>query len=379
VSATASQAHGAFLRTRHFGSLDGIRCFSILAVVWHHTDHSWVGARWAGRGFLGVDMFFVLSGFLIVTLILREKERTGTVSLKDFYVRRTLRIFPIYYGLLLGLAAVYLLLKPHDDDTRALVAKLPFYLLYLCNFLAVHANNLAITWSLATEEQFYMLWPTVEKVIRGSAIFWVLGAVLLLNQLVNFGVADPLLNRVYSPDHHPEILDVTFTPIALGVLLAHVLHRPKGFAIVHRLVGSPWSSPFAACALGAALIAAPADIAGWPRLLIQLLMTLLLASVVLREDHRLSRPLSWKPIVRIGVVSYGMYLFHMLIRHAVLAAMRRAGLEGIILLDFVLVSLATWLFAEVSFHFYEKRFLALKKKFERPRIISSASEPVEER
>src|SRR5688500_8977594 len=119
-------SHDAFLRTRHFGSLDGVRCFSILAVVWHHTDHSWVGAAWAGRGFLGVDMFFVLSGFLIVTLILREKDRTGTISLKDFYVRRTLRIFPIYYGLLLVLAALYGISKPDDDDTRVLLDLLPY-------------------------------------------------------------------------------------------------------------------------------------------------------------------------------------------------------------------------------------------------------------
>ena len=324
-------------------------------------------------------MFFVLSGFLIVTLVLREKARTGTVSLKDFYVRRTLRIFPIYYGLLLVLAAAYGIGKPDDDDTKVLFDTLPFYLLYLCNFLAVHANNLAITWSLATEEQFYMLWPTVEKVIKGSLIFWVLGAVLLVNQLINFGVADPILNRFYDPAHHPEILDVTFTPIALGVLLAHLLHREKSYALFHRLLGSPWSSPFAASAVMALVIAAPADITGWPRLAIQMLMAIFLASVVMREEHQMKKMLSFAPIVRIGVVSYGMYLYHLLIRHAVLAAMRRVGLEEIILLDFVLVGFATWLFAEASFHLYEKRFLALKKKFEKPRIISSASEPIEER
>src|SRR5262245_23572181 len=151
LAAAADEAHREFRERRHFGSLDGIRALSILAVIWHHTDHSWVARDWAGRGFLGVDMFFVLSGFLIVTLLLREKDRTGRISIRDFYVRRTLRIFPIYYGLIFALTAIYSALKPHDPDTEVLLAKLPYYLFYLCNFLAVHAHNLGITWSLATE------------------------------------------------------------------------------------------------------------------------------------------------------------------------------------------------------------------------------------
>ncbi len=359
-----TEAHDAFRRTRHFGSLDGIRCFSILAVVWHHTDHAWIGAGWAGRGFLGVDMFFVLSGFLIVTLLLREKERTGDVSIKDFYVRRTLRIFPVYYGLILALAAIYLVFKPQDDDTQVLVHRLPFYLLYLCNFLSVHAHNLGITWSLATEEQFYLVWPSVEKLIKGWAVFVVIAVVLLLNQLVNFGLFDPLLDRIYTPGHQPEIFDATFTPIALGVLLAHLLHRPASFAVFYRLLGSRWSSAFAAGVVGLLVVVAPADISGAPRLLIQLTMAIFLASVVIREGHVLAPLLSLKPIVRIGVVSYGMYLFHLLVRHGVLAGMAKAGLDGVVLLDFVLVSLATWLVAEVSFRFYEARFLALKSRFQ---------------
>lgn len=358
-----SEAHAAFRGTRHFGSLDGVRCVSILAVLWHHTDHTWVQMAWAGRGFLGVDMFFVLSGFLIVTLILREKEKSGTVSLRNFYLRRTLRIFPIYYALILTLAVAYALLKAGDPDTRRLLDNLPLYLLYLSNFAPTHANNLGHTWSLATEEQFYLIWPALERFVRGRAIFVLLGAVLLLNQVINFGLLDPLIDRYYAHEHHPEVFDATFTPIALGVLLAHLLHRPAYFSWVYRMVGTRSACLVCGGLLLFMIAVSPPDVSGVPRLTIQVLMALFLASLVVREDHVLAPALSLKPIVRIGTVSYGMYLYHMHVRHAVLAALSKVGLERVPALDFILVTVATWLVAEVSFRLFEQWFLRLKKRF----------------
>jgi peptidoglycan/LPS O-acetylase OafA/YrhL len=88
-------SHATYRTTKHFASLDGVRCCCILAVIWHHCPHPPSPANVLERGFLGVDMFFVLSGFLIVTLLLRERDRSGRINLKNFYVRRTLRIFPI--------------------------------------------------------------------------------------------------------------------------------------------------------------------------------------------------------------------------------------------------------------------------------------------
>ena len=93
--------YDAYRGTRFFASLDGLRCLSILAVIWHHCG--WQSQAWAAHwsilhmGYRGVDLFFVISGFLITTLLLREREETGTVSLRDFWIRRTLRIFPLYY------------------------------------------------------------------------------------------------------------------------------------------------------------------------------------------------------------------------------------------------------------------------------------------
>src|SRR4051812_43977390 len=114
-------AHQTFLGTRSFGSLDGVRGLCILAVLWHHSGPA-SGIPLSQRGFLGVDMFFVLSGFLIVTLLLRERDRTGRISLRKFYARRTLRIFPIYYLLIFGLLFLYLVFRPESAGAKSYFA-----------------------------------------------------------------------------------------------------------------------------------------------------------------------------------------------------------------------------------------------------------------
>lgn len=89
--------YDAYRARRTFGSLDGFRCMSIVAVIWHHSRGDIGFGRLGLRGFLGVHVFFVLSGFPIVTLLLREHARNGQISLKAFYARRTLRIMPLYW------------------------------------------------------------------------------------------------------------------------------------------------------------------------------------------------------------------------------------------------------------------------------------------
>src|SRR5512138_2233009 len=158
-----SDAHARFLQTRTFGSLDGLRAIAILVVVWHHATSG--EPRWpiAGRGFLGVDLFFVISGFLIVTLLLRERRRSGGISLKDFYVRRFLRIFPPYY-LMLAVVGAKAFLSP-GNRSASVSHDLPYALLYVSNLVPMQ-SMLAITWSLSVEEQFYLVVPALQRFAR---------------------------------------------------------------------------------------------------------------------------------------------------------------------------------------------------------------------
>lgn len=345
----AMSGHHAFLTRRFFGSLDGLRCLAIVAVIWHHTEDGLPRLPASQRGYLGVDLFFAISGFLIVTLLLRERDRSGTISLPRFYQRRSLRIFPVYYGLFGVLVFVFGVWKPGSRMSEIFFHYLPYHLTFTSNWIQ-DVSFLSITWSLAAEEQFYLLWPPVERWFRHAAVGLLL-VLIAANQAINLGG----IGRGWDLN----ILSVTFTPICLGVLLAHGLHSRGSYDRVARAVGWPGAPAVFLVAVVLAMNIHVDDLSGWPRLLIQVLMVLLLASCVAREDHILAGPLAWPPIRRIGVISYGLYLFHMFARHGAESLLTRAGVlfPGSLFFACLAISVVA---AELSFRLYETPFLRLK-------------------
>ncbi|MEO1585542.1 MAG: acyltransferase [Planctomycetota bacterium] len=358
--------HKRYLQTRYFASLDGLRCLCILAVLWHHSTKPDIPLRLNELGFLGVGMFFALSGFLITTLLLRERDSTGTISLTDFYARRTIRIFPIYYLLLAALAVFYGLVNRGTAEGQAYFQDLPYFLTYTSNWIHVAAGNQDILWSLATEEQFYILWPLIEKLLRPRWALGVLLGIIGVNQLINFGITDPLTARWFGEEFNSlSIMDATFTPIALGVLLAHCFHHPGVFKLFYRVLAPAWSPLALLLGFLVFLEFTPRDISGWPRLGIHLLMTMLLGSIVIREQHWLRRPLMLWPFKRLGMISYGMYLYHMWCLHIVREGLTAAGVVGEERLYIFPVAglLLTIAVSEASFRLIETPILKLKKRF----------------
>jgi len=351
--------HASFLAQRRFGSLDGIRAFSIIAVVWHHASVAMESVPLTQHGFLGVDAFFVMSGFLIVTLLQRERDKSGTISLKKFWVRRSLRIFPLYYALILLFIVLYGVVRPEARAAGDFFEELPFYLTYTSNWVPVAA--FAISWSLATEEQFYLFWPAIER--WAPKTVWLAIAIGIgISQLLNFGpLRGPLESTLGFRYAELEVLQATFTPILLGVALAHLLHRKSSFDVVAKVLGGRWASVVALLAT-IALSAIGGEIAGWPRLGIQVALFALVGSVVVREDHILERLLKLKPLVRIGLVSYGIYLLHLFPIGLVDAAQNRFGVT-VPYATFVLGLLVSWGVAELSYRFFETPFLKLKERF----------------
>src|SRR5262249_2721724 len=117
---------------KRFDSLDGLRCLAIVPVVWHHaTPRPLEGVL--GRGPLGVDLFFAISGFLITTLLLRERENQGRIAMRAFYMRRTLRIFPLYYLVLGAFVLHALLFREHGEARDHFLRSLPFHATYTTN------------------------------------------------------------------------------------------------------------------------------------------------------------------------------------------------------------------------------------------------------
>ena len=352
----ASAEHAAFRALERFSCLDGLRCLSILAVIWHHASIDVAGLPGSQRGFLGVDLFFVISGFLIVTLLLRERERRGSISLRQFYARRTLRIFPAYYATLLGLACLYALAGEGSERAALYFAELPSYLTYTSNWFDVAIFG--ISWSLATEEQFYLFWPPIERFAR-RWVWPALIALIAVSQFANFARDGAVFEMVFGADARAlDIMQVTFTPIALGVALAHALHDPRSFAWLFRVAGGRFAAPAWLAAVFAIANIPAADISGAQRLALHLAMTMLVASTTLRDGNALRSLLTLPWIARIGVVSYGMYLFHLF----AMAAIQRAapGLPGALLFGATVA--ATWLVAEASFRWFEAPFLRMKER-----------------
>ncbi len=352
-SATSSAEHQAatpeerFRSTSYFGSLDGVRALAIIAVVWHHATGPERSVDLAERGFLGVDMFFVLSGFLITTILLRETRRTGDISLRRFYARRSLRIFPLYYGLVLAsFAASYVMSGFHFEGVRESIVPL---LLYMVNWFP-SASLFFVAWSLAAEEQFYLVWPPLQKLLGAMALI-PLGLFLLANQAVNFGFL------FEAQREGMDMLEITFTPICLGVFAAYLLNYR--FEQVWSVLGHRLAAPLSGVAL-LALLTLPSDVTslvGMHRLGIHMLMTTWLITLVIREDHMLAGFLKLPALVRIGIVSYGMYLFHMFVIHVVVEML---GVLDLSVALFVVVMIGTYVVSEISFRLFETPLLRLK-------------------
>jgi peptidoglycan/LPS O-acetylase OafA/YrhL len=328
-----------------FGSLDGLRALAILSVVAFHSGRGLLGMQPA----VGVSVFFVISGFLITTLLLRERGRTGDIDLRAFYARRSLRIFPLYYTMLALYTAV-VLLKEHGSYRADFLHNLPYFASYTSNWFVRLDKDRVIfyfAWSLATEEQFYLLWPSVEKFL-GSHQRPVLlaGALALVQPWV-------LLTGTEAVSFGRHMLASIAPSICLGVVLAHGLDASQA---VRRFFARRWLSPvFLAVFLGTLCVFDHTSV------VVSLAITGLVGACVATEDHALAPVLAWRPMVSIGRVSYGIYMMHMLVTNAVEHALPRLPF----LVRFPLIATATWAVAWTSFHFYESRFLRLKTRFDR--------------
>jgi peptidoglycan/LPS O-acetylase OafA/YrhL len=363
--AAAFDAFDAYRRTKVFSALNGIRALCALGVIQWHTWEEIPKLRFLTHGYLGVDVFFTVSGFLIVTLLLRERDRCGDISLRQFYARRTLRIFPIYYLLIFLVLFAFLLVYPwKPGGLRFYLPVAAVLVTYTTDIIIVPALGIFYHfWSLAVEEQFYMIWPTVEKYLTAPVKWVLLLAGLVVNQMLHYGVFTEAINRLYGrPDaHRLPIYLKTFTPIILGVIIAHLLHHRRSFNVLYRLVGWRWSALTILAVVFLVLQREPKELVGIPMSAMHLAVALGVAAMVIREDHGLQRILTFGPLARIGAISYGVYVYHTLIIDLLYKG-SHGRMAGPAL--FVVASVLSILTAEISFRFYESRFLNLRERFQ---------------
>ena len=362
-----------FRSTKYFPSLDGLRAISILAVIWYHVPE--LRPLWA-TGFLGVHLFFVISGFLITTLLLREKSATGKISLKNFYIRRTLRIFPAYY-LTLGL---FLLLCLAVPDLRAnglatYIHNLPSFLTYTSNWFVYPWGPgrvvFVAAWSLATEEQFYLFWPGIIAIGRK----WYIPVIVMLLLIVANEVIKIKFGYLFflSGQSLPiTMLNSVSTAICFGCLLAYALDRPGSFSIAWKVLGQTWSPPFFMLVMGFVAVIPNNDELHVLRMFyICTMMTLAVASCCIRTDNLLRPILANRAVRYLGSISYGMYLYH---AFGINLTDRFFGFtKPWPLLQFAAVVISTAAIASISYWFYERYFLRLKERFQARRSLGAIS------
>lgn len=334
-------------------SLDGLRAISILLVVVGHAippkTFPQLFTLFGHLGNYGVRIFFLISGFLITTLLLKEFDRTGRISLKNFYIRRSLRIFPAFYLYVITiviLSSLGLVVLYRGDLLHTLT--------YTMNYHLKRSWYLNHIWSLSVEEQFYLLWPAVILLVRPRAALkialWVivLAPVIRLFMVFVFDASPTALTR-----HFQAVSDA----LATGCLLAGFYNWLGRQDWYMRFSGKFWV-PFLA---GLILAGSGAGFLWNPLLFYIPGQSLANLGGILLIDHAIRHPggwfgqvMNWKPLAYIGMWSYSIYLWQELFLDH-----EKTGL-GIPLPYNVILTFAVSI---LSYYLIEQQFLKLKDRF----------------
>jgi peptidoglycan/LPS O-acetylase OafA/YrhL len=322
-------------------ALDGLRGVAILCVVLYHV-------RLLKNGFLGVDIFFVLSGFLI-TLLLIQEGSAGRINLRWFYWRRALRLMPalVVYVAICGIVAVFYL--PWATVTKQMLAALT----YTTNIVRLSGGTgstyFGHTWSLSIEEQFYLLWPPLVAVACHYRRLGAAVGVAVGGSLAAIGLRQYLWEGLHSAARLYFALDTRLDAILLGALAAFTLGRlrPSRWYGVVALLASLW-------------ILLCVTLVDWnlatlylkASVFINLGVVAIVLGVLLAPSGIVATALSTPPLVWLGRLSYSLYLWHFAVIFGFLPTAPTAWQ--------ITVSVA---FAAASFAFVERPMLRLKQKF----------------
>jgi peptidoglycan/LPS O-acetylase OafA/YrhL len=335
--------------------IDGLRALAVSGVMLDHWGPEWIGPA----GGFGVRLFFTISGFLITGILLARREElvagrtTFWAEIKTFYARRTLRIFPPYYALL----AIFAILGLLGYD---IVSGMLWHVAYLSNFFifrqGVWPGHYGHLWSLAVEEQFYLIWPAVIFLTPARALRPLFGALIVGAFAFRIALFMAGFNLAVQVG---LLLPASLDPLCLGALLAAITQRGRIAGSTLGLIGV-----VGACLYATILVA---RVHGFPEaglainLAIGLISFALIGGIVLGYAPNGFAWLNWAPLQYLGRRSYGVYLFHGLGAYLVDAlGGARLGLWPRLVACFI-VALAI---ASISWVVLEQPILKLKDRFE---------------
>jgi len=309
---------GASPDKSHNGALDGLRFFAFLLVFFFHALQWSPWGNWPiiRFGFLGVPIFFVLSGFLIggILLDLKAKQRQGyglLAKLKTFYIRRALRIFPVYY-LFIGILVLLMVLSGQSDPIAR--EDVPWHLAYLTNFRSFFVGMDRIRqghfWSLAVEEHFYMLAPLIVLVVSRATLVRLLAGIILAVAAARFAIY-----RAGSARDFWVLSPMQFDLLGLGIATA-IIDRHGSFYRIGarglRILGIVGAAFFVLYVrrfyLGRPGIGV--IYATFGPLSLGVATAALVLTLWQEPTRWFARVMAFRPFAYFGQISYGLYLFH---------------------------------------------------------------------
>jgi peptidoglycan/LPS O-acetylase OafA/YrhL len=345
------------IASAHIPGLDGLRAVAVGGVLLFHYG---VLPFWAGG--VGVSLFFVISGFLITHLLLKEYEQHGTISLRSFYVRRALRIFPAYY---VFLAFSFILMRRlgQEADGKLFASAITYAIDYVEAIGHYRSTLISHSWSLAVEEQFYLLWPAALVLLlrRGANVLQNIAVAALA--IVLWRIA--LIAAGYSAYIY-YAFETRADYLLVGCAIA-VGARSAWMDTVSSRLSAYGANPLLSLALCIALFVMPFarfGVSVGHTLMAVCLGAFLVQSICLSATP-MWRWLEWEPVRYVGRISYPIYLYHQ-----AATKLLPANLSLRWSVQLLVSGLITLALAMASYHIVERPFLQLKERWARPSIKS---------
>ena len=358
----------------YFPQLDSIRGLSFLAVFFFHAWHPNFGTGFFGRLieyvynnlFLSIDVFFILSSFLLTWLGINEYKIKGNFSFINYFIRRVLRIWPLYYLLMI----FSFIVLPYAASAMQVPVTLPpagYYLFFVSNFyLEGHVYFLRFLWTLSVEEQFYLIWGICLLLFQKQMVLLV-----LIFIAVSAGYTIYALDQNIFHDFHTLTYLFDF---AVGILAAYLLHKKGKAARFFENMTMRGSTLFL-CILPAIFVMmfiisdnSPRSDAPWLDLSLRYLFVVFIGALIMEQMVNKQTALRLgvqKFLVYTGKISYGLYCFHGIVLTFGLLAIQKLQLSMPGILQALLLLLVNFMISAASYRFIERPFLKLKDKMRR--------------
>lgn len=369
---------------KHLPNLDALRALSAIYVfVVHYYNYigfqtvssgpvsKWMYEHFYNKGSLGVNLFFVLSGFLITYLLLMEEDKHGAISVPKFYLRRVLRIWPLYFAVVVFGYVLYPLVS-HSFSMETIKSHIVYHLFFISNldrvisgFTGIGCDLLGILWSVGVEEQFYLVWPLMFFFIPKRLLVYILPLLIIFS--IGF--------RGYYIERTPIVYLHTFSVMSdllIGCLVAFLFVRMEQFRNFITHMPRLWIVSMYLLFI-TYLLLSKEWVAILPALtyLERMLFALFFIFIILEQSfslHSLFKAGRIKVLEQIGKVSYGFYALHLIsimVLQKVFVAMSIPYAPGVVPFysGFIIALLLTVVISQLSYKLLEKPFLNLKEKF----------------